>query len=136
MHFNSIGSLTATAVRCQLPFNFTDNNPVTGKNYYRLKITDADGISFYSKTLVAGNSKIGFEITAIANNIIYFSSNKQQAIQLKLIAPDGKLLYICNKTIAAGNNKLDLQMQNKPAGIYTLLVYTSQGEAITKRLLK
>ena len=52
INFKAIGNINATAVRCQLPFNFTDNNPVAGKNYYRLKITDADGKSFYSKTLV------------------------------------------------------------------------------------
>ena len=93
LHFSSIGHITATAVRCQLPFNFTDNNPAAGKNYYHLKITDADGISFYSKTLAVGNNKAGLQITAVANNTVYLNSNKQQSIQLKVIATDGKIVF-------------------------------------------
>ena len=90
IHFKAIGNISATALRCQLPFNFIDNNPVAGKNYYRIKITDADGKSFYSKTLVVGNNKTGIKITAVANNTVYLHSNKQQIITMKVIAADGK----------------------------------------------
>jgi uncharacterized repeat protein (TIGR01451 family) len=136
IHFNSIGNLSATSLRCQLPFNFTDNNPLAGKNYYRLKITDADGIIFYSKILVLGNGKAGINILAIANNVVYLNNNKPQTIQLKVIAADGKVICTGNKNITAGNNKINLQMIKTAAGIYTLLVYTSDGDIIAKRFLK
>ena len=136
IHFNSIGNISAASLRCQLPFNFTDNNPAAGKNYYRLKIIDADGISFYSKILVVGNNKAGLEITAISNSSIYFNSYKQQTLQLKLIAADGKLVYADSKIIATGNSQTNLPMKHLATGIYTLVVYTNEGDTITKRFVK
>ncbi len=136
IHFKAIGNINATALRCQLPFNFTDNNPVAGKNYYRLKITDADGKSFYSKTLVVGNNKAGLEITAIANNKIYLNTNKQQTITMKVIAADGKEMVNEKQNVIAGNNNISLQMKNVAKGIYSLIVYTNEGETITKRFIK
>ncbi len=136
IHFTGIGNIKADALRCQLPFNFIDNKPGEGKNYYRLKITDADGKSFYSKVLVTGNSKAGLEIKAVANNIVYLSSNKQQTIQIKVIAADGKEILNERKTIAAGSNNMSLQVKDTAKGIYTLIVYTEEGETITKRFIQ
>jgi len=42
-NFSSVYSITADAVRCGQPFDYTDAQPLAGMNYYRLKITDADG---------------------------------------------------------------------------------------------
>lgn len=136
IHFKAIGNINATAVRCQLPFNFTDNHPAAGKNYYRLKITDADGISFYSKVLVVGNNKAGVEIIAVANNVVYLNSNKQQTVTLKVITADGREVLHQKQTVGAGNNNISLQMKNAAKGIYTLIVYTEEGGIITNRFIK
>ena len=136
IHFKAIGNITATAMRCQLPFKFTDNNPAAGKNYYRLKISDADGKNFYSKTLVVGNDKAGLEITAVAHNIVYLNSNKQQLITMSVVAADGRQVFKQKQTVGSGNNNISLQMENAAKGIYTLFVYTSEGDAITKRFIK
>ena len=133
--FSSIGNISATSLRCQLPFNFNDNNPVAGKNYYRLKITDADGKSFYSKTLVVGNNKAGLEITAVANNIIYLNSNKQQTVQMKVIAADGREMLNEKQTLAAGSNNISLLMKNVARGIYSLVIYTEEG-MVTKKFVQ
>jgi hypothetical protein len=132
----AIGNINATAVRCQLPFSFMDNNPVAGKNYYRLKITDADGKSFYSKTLVTGNTKAGLEITAIANNTVYLSSNKQQTVTMKVIAADGTVVANQQQTLRTGNSNIALPLISSAEGIYTLVVYINNGEIITKRFIK
>ncbi len=140
IHFNNIGNITATAQRCLLPFNFTDDKTLTGKNYYRIKITDANGISFYSKILVTGKTRSGFEITAIAsdqnNTTLYMIVSKDQQVQIKIIAADGRMVYSQSKTIAAGTIQLDLQTGNLLKGIYTLVVNTKDGELITKRFIK
>jgi len=136
IHFKSIGNITAIAMRCQLPFYFMDNNPMAGKNYYRLKISDADGKYFYSKTLVAGNNKAGVEITAVANNTVYLNSNKQQVISIKVIAADGKELFNQKQTVGAGSNNISLQTANTAKGIYNLVIYCEGGEKLTKRFIK
>ena len=136
IHFKTIGNITAIAMRCQLPFYFMDNNPMAGKNYYRLKISDADGKYFYSKTLVAGNNKAGVEITAVANNTVYLNSNKQQVISIKVIAADGKELFNQKQTVGAGSNNISLQTANTAKGIYNLVIYCEGGEKLTKRFIK
>ncbi|MES2849727.1 MAG: T9SS type A sorting domain-containing protein [Bacteroidota bacterium] len=136
IHFKAIGNINTTALRCQLPFNFTDNNPAAGKNYYRLKITDADGKSFYSKIVVVGNNKAGIEITAVANNTVYLNSNKQQIIQLKVIAADGKEIVNQKQIFTAGTNSISLQTANTAKGIYTIIIYTNDGSSITHRFIK
>ncbi len=139
IHFSNIGNITATAQRCQLPFNFTDDKPLNGKNYYRIKITDANNVSFYSKILVAGKTKSGFEIITITsdqnNTNLYLNVSKDQTVNMKMIAADGKMVYSQNKTIAAGTNQLNIQTGNLAKGIYTLIVNTIDGELITKRFI-
>jgi uncharacterized repeat protein (TIGR01451 family) len=135
IHFKSIRNMTATALRCQLPFTFVDNNPVAGKNYYRLKISDADGKSFYSKTLVVGNGKAGVEITAVVSNTVYLNCSKQQTVTMKVIAADGTVLANQQQQLAAGNSNFYLPVIKRAKGIYTLVVFTNNGEIITKRFV-
>ncbi|MES1181245.1 MAG: hypothetical protein ABUL44_00465, partial [Flavobacterium sp.] len=89
-HFSNFGNITASVDRCQLPFNFTDENPFDGKTYYRLNIKDADNNSFYSKVLVAGRTRSGVSINAVVsdrnNTTIYLNASKAQNLQMKIIA--------------------------------------------------
>lgn len=140
LQFSSIGNIMASFERCRSPFNFTDLNPLTGKNYYRLKITDSDGKFFYSKVLAIGNNKQNFEITAITsdqnNTTLYLNTTRQQTVQLKLIAADGKLVYAENRTIAAGKSNIHLTLKHVAPGVYSIVAYTNEGEVITKRFVK
>jgi len=140
VNFSSIGNITATYERCLLPFNFTDNNPLAGKNYYRLKITDVDRLSFYSKTLLIENSKAGFEILSTvsnpANTLVYVNSSKQQIVQLSIMAADGKTIYNSSKTIPAGNSYISLPLNRIATGIYNLVIYTNETEPVTRRFVK
>jgi hypothetical protein len=113
---------------------------LNGKKYYRIKITDANAVSFYSKILVTGKTKSGFEITAITsdqnNTTLYLNVSKDQTVQMKIIGADGRMVYSQSKMIAAGTNTLNLQTGNLSKGIYTLISYTADGEILTKRFIK
>ena len=136
LHFASIGSITATALRCQLPLSYTDNNPLTGKNHYRLKITDADGVIFYSKIVSIGNDKAGVEIAAIVNNTVYINSNKAQAIQIKVIAADGRIVYSDSKKLNAGNNQINILINKLAKGVYTLVANGVNGQLVIQRFVQ
>ncbi len=140
IHFSNFGNIMASVDRCQLPFNFTDEKPFDGKTYYRLNIKDADGNSFYSKILVAAKTRSGLSINAVVsdrnNTMIYLNASKAQNLQMKVIAADGRLMYNQSKTIEAGYSTLNLPLKNVATGIYTLVVYTGEGEVITKRFIK
>jgi hypothetical protein len=68
--------------------------------------------------------------------MVYLSSNKQQVIQMKMIAADGKEVLNEKKMIVPGNNNSSLQIKNAAKGTYTLILYTEEGEIITRRFLK
>jgi len=140
LQFNSIGNITATALRCKTAFGFTDNDLSAGKNYYRIKITNTDGISFYSKVLVIEESKKSFELTGITtdqnNTVLHFNSLTQQTVQLKVMSMDGKLIYNGSKIITAGISQVNLQLGNLAHAVYAITVYTSEGELVTKRFMK
>jgi len=140
IHFISIGNITASADRCQSPFDLADNNPLAGKNFYRLKITDIDRVVFYSKIVLLENNNRYLEILSItgnnSSNAVYLNSAKQQSVQLKVVATDGRTIYLNNKIISADNSKIELPLNKIAKGIYTLIIYTSEGEMITKRFVK
>ena len=79
-------------------------------------------------------------ITAVVSNqnntTLYVNASKEQNIQMKVIAADGRLVYNQTKTIAAGSSVLNLPLKNLSTGIYTLVVYTNEGEVITRRFVK
>ncbi len=140
IHYTESGNITATVDRCQSPFNFIDGQPMPGKNYYRLRITGADGHSFYSDVKLIERTSTGFQATAVITDqnstIVYLNSPKQQTIHMKIVASDGRLMYAQSKFIPAGRNQVTLFLKNIAKGIYTLVIYTNDGEIITKRFVK
>ena len=107
----------------------------------RLNIKDTNEISFNHKVMIAESARPRSSIiTAIvsdkSNTILNLDTTKEQIAQIQIVAADGKFVYNQTKIITAGNNSLDLQVQHLLAGIYTLVVYTSDGEIITRRFIK
>ncbi|MEI9943355.1 MAG: SBBP repeat-containing protein [Chitinophagaceae bacterium] len=53
IHYMSIGTVAAAGnSSTTLQYNFTDNNPLAGANFYRLKVVDIDGTFSYSEIRV------------------------------------------------------------------------------------
>jgi hypothetical protein len=97
--YNSIYSVTATGVDCQQPFNYTDNNPAKGTNYYRLKMIDVDGKVTYSSIVSLINATKGIEITNIAPNPIIngafnlnISTAEKTPVELVVIDLQGRVM--------------------------------------------
>ena len=107
----------------------------------RLNIKDTNEISISNKILITQSARpCSSIITAIVsdknNTILTLDITKEQIAQVQVVAANGKFVYNQTKIITAGSNSLDLQVQHLLAGIYTLVVYTSDGEIITRRFIK
>jgi Secretion system C-terminal sorting domain len=114
-------------------YNFRDNSPADGNNYYRLKMVDKDGKTSYSKVVkVVFNLAImtlypnpATDKVYLKNNML-FTSNEQ--ITVVMINPLGQQLL--NKSI--NTNGLDLITVNFPSGIksgvYYLKAINSKGQ--------
>jgi hypothetical protein len=119
-NFTSIGQVSAHAYSTiKQAYTFTDEHPLNGINYYRLKEVDASGLSTFTKTISLNFDNAANIIvnTLILNNNIKVSYNGTQTTA-QLLNATGQL---CGQyTLKAGENILPVQSAS--TGIYYLLV--------------
>lgn len=116
-------------------YQFIDENPQAGVNYYKLKQTDFDGKFEYSNVV-----SIKFE----RNNSTYLFPNpaKEKLIittdlgeaQIEIYNINGQLVHLSNQVI---EGQLDLDISNFQAGIYFLRMKNKIGNILfTDRFVK
>ncbi len=79
MSFKSLGVVNFNSNWAKLNYSFTDATIANGVSYYRLKITDADGIITYSKITsvnvnIAATKNISIFPTVVTGNNFYIKS--------------------------------------------------------------
>jgi hypothetical protein len=124
-------------------YNFTDAAPLRGKNYYRLKIIDADGKQRLSNIIILSTNKN--ETLLISNpapnpftDKIYFTItlNKATPVTLQIIDNTARVL---RSVVLAGKkdtNTVNINGLNSlAAGAYCIRVITAD-EIITQKILK
>ncbi|MBL7701338.1 MAG: T9SS type A sorting domain-containing protein [Ferruginibacter sp.] len=126
-NFNPINNITADAVRCNQPFDYTDTDPVKGMNYYRLKMIDADGKISYSSVVALLNALKGFDIISIAPNPVVngnFKLNVASAqsgkIELSIFDMQGRLVKKQVVSLIAGFNNIPVKADDLSAGTYSI----------------
>ena len=106
--FKSIGNISATRDSCDQPFNFTDNSPFSGTNYYRLKKTEIDGQVSYSVLIAIINKESGFEIVGLmpnvvrSNAVLNVTAAKITTMQIMVSDIQGRIMQQQTIKIAAG----------------------------------
>jgi hypothetical protein len=138
-NFSSLYAVTADALRCYQPFDYTDNRPLSGMNYYRLKLQDVDGKISYSSIVALLNAFSGFEIVSIAPNPVTqgnFNLNVSSAVaadmDVFITDKQGRLVKKLKLALTAGFNSIPVNVSNLAAGSYT--VYGMMGNARSKVL--
>jgi hypothetical protein len=133
-NFSSVYTITATALRCLQPFDYTDNKPLPGINYYRLKMADADGKVTYSTIVALLNARSGFELVNIAPNPVpndRFKLNitSVEQVQMEVVIADmqGKVVSRRNIQLMAGFNAVDMNVGQLAGGTYQLFGVTAAG---------
>jgi hypothetical protein len=126
--FSSMYSITASAIRMQQPFNYNTNNLLKGTNYYRLKMTDDNGVVTYSSIVALLNSSKGFELINITPNPVTdgrFKLNITAAEQLKMevVVTDiaGSVVSRQINTLISGFNAIDVNVNKLAKGMYQVM---------------
>ncbi|MES2648388.1 MAG: CARDB domain-containing protein [Bacteroidota bacterium] len=125
-------------------YSFTDFAPATSKNnhlYYRLKMTDKDGQSSYSKIVslsVIANALINIYPNPVKDDLIVAISNLQKAAYVfKLVDATGRECREIKKDFAEGKSSLSIDMNNLAPGVYLLKVIKANGETLEiKKVVK
>ena len=140
--FKSIEEQNATATRCLQDFSYTDNSPLSGMNYYRLKIITPDGASRYSTIVALLNKDKGFEFVNIAPNpvkntaVLTLTTVKGGKMDISVTDVAGKVVMKQSVTVIGGSNAITMDFGSIGAGTYQITGMTADGEIKTTRFVK
>lgn len=142
-NFNSIYSITADAVRCLQPFDYLDRQTLSGKNYYRLRMIDADGVTTYSMVVLLINRDNGFELVNLLPNLVdrgnaVLNVSAAKAAPMEVLVTDmtGKLMGRYRYNLIAGSNQFSMDFTRLAAGMYQITAYTEGQEPKMLRFVK
>ena len=129
--FSKIGMVKAA----NTAYTFTDNNPVNGTNYYRLKMLDKDGAFTYSPIRSVANNHSSFTVAIYPNpakdNLqLQIEIDKQATLHLQVVSPDGKAVLSTQVTVPQGTSLQSINISKLVAGHYFLKVVSEGKEPV------
>jgi hypothetical protein len=127
-NWNSIGQIAAAGNnQTLLQYNYVDQEPLTGTNYYRLQEVADDGSSVYSEIRSVNFAAAAIEVSYYPNpthdRVTISGNNTLQSIMLTTL--DGRILQTANG-FASGQS---LDLSRYPSGIYILFMRTADGQS-------
>ncbi|ACT93745.1 FG-GAP-like repeat-containing protein [Dyadobacter fermentans] len=106
-------------------YNFADGQPVSGKNYYRLKMVDIDlSYAFSSIQSVTFDGLAGASVTVYPNpasHQIQIQGNPEGVSALQLVNAAGQIFF------ESGKFTPELNVEKLPAGTYLLVISYQDG---------
>ena len=135
INFTSLVKIKAKGGALENKYNYTDNTPCNGINFYRLKIIDFDGKYKYSdvKTAVVANNK-KLDISYISGTLNVNIDDSPGDYLLQISAADGRIVY--NKAILTRTQKefITLPIVLQKSGFYVLKL-AGANSIITKKII-
>ena len=133
-NFSGIYSLSASSTRCLQSFNYTDLQPLSGINYYRLKMVDADRSVSYSQQIAILNKTEGFEIIHLSPNPIIngktsltVSTTKEMLLPIIITDKSGRIVQRQLFKLTNGNNVLNIEASQLAVGSYQITCFPESG---------
>ena len=143
LHFATIASITADQLRCEQPFDFTDENPLPGSDYYRLKIVDINGKTDYSNIVLLSLKPQPFELMSLNPSVIskenaLLKVNASDRNELILVVTDfsGRRINSQYVQMVPGTNQFTINTANLPTGAYQLTGYVIGQRPQSMRFIK
>ncbi len=110
-------------------YEFIDESPLNGSNYYRLKQVDFDGRFEYTKIIRADNSDSRIRIYPTSTtDYVTVDMNEDQVASVTIINTVGQVVKNMNIT----EMKTSIDISNIPSGIYYVTVDAQSGKEIKK----
>jgi hypothetical protein len=146
INFSSIGNVASKATNgnsnYKIDYQFIDNAPLQGINYYRLKQVDIDNTTKHSKiiSVVMKNAKDDLSIVGITPSInnetpkLIFNTSLDEILQVSIYNTLGQLIKSDNTAALAGNNSYEINTYNLHTGIYYLTLSNNQNKQISTKL--
>ena len=133
-NYQLINSFTADKLRCQQPFDFTDNTTgLASRIFYRINVKDIDGKAYQSKIVSVFTAGKGFAINSFSptiinsNATISISSAVNEIIQITVINFQGVISKKQAIAVTKGAGTYQVSMDGLPAGKYVAVFQTQHG---------
>lgn len=143
IHFAAITTLTADQQRCAQPFTITDDHPLSGINYYRIRVIDPNDKYYYSNTIALTVKTKGFEIFSISPNPVVTDNavlkiNTGEKAQVSIVITDltGRTASQQTAQLITGINQVTINTRSLAKGAYQVTVFTPGEAPQTTRLIK
>jgi len=139
--FNPIGTVAAKNTTGQNQYAFTDNHPLTGNNFYRLKMQDLNGGFTYSPIVEVAIADIpaicmAYPNPAINSASLLFNSTSSSNYNIEISDLSGNVLTRMTGISAIGLNKVDVDLHTYAPGTYTITLVDTEHGRQSIRLLK
>ncbi len=136
--FNEIGKVSAAGQSIVVKeYSFTDSNPFSGINYYRLRIVDTDGYTGYSYTISIkeGNQQILLNVWPNPAGItgttkLQMTGNVTGKIVVKITDQAGRLLRVQTGVAANGLFQADIPVGTLHSGIYFISCFDEKNNRL------
>jgi hypothetical protein len=136
-NFSTIGKVNAAGnSSINIKYNFKDNNPAAGKNFYRLRQVDLDDKFDYSKIIsvnMSAISSVSIYPNPVVNNLMIEYPKAGKDATYKIIGMDGRALQ--SGILQENSTQQNISLGNLPRGQYILTV-NNNGKQINQKLLK
>jgi len=118
---------------------FYDNNPLSGKSYYRIRYAATNSTSKYSEIRSVEIKKLISKILLVPNpakekTYVSIETSQPQQVEMVLMSAAGNVAWTGSAGLVAGANSIEIPLEKFPSGNYVLQVKTSEG-VLNKKLV-
>jgi len=141
--FTSIGNITADQARCSQPFDFIDEHPMSGNNYYRIRIIDAEGKDAESNIVLLTTKSSSFNLISLNPNmvtteqaILKINAVEKNTVNILVTDFSGRRVSAQILQVQPGMNQTEINTRNLANGVYQVTAYLPGEKPQTLRLVK
>ncbi len=141
IHFTQIGTVAPNNLPGSHQYNFKDEQPIQGLNYYKIVIVNKNGSKQASPVMTVrlNQNKLSLErVLARSGNqvVAEIQNNEAQTMHLQLFNNLGMLIATTTRKLEAGSTSIYLQTPEMNSGVYHLKLTGARGETMTKSFIK
>jgi hypothetical protein len=135
--FSSIGKVNGAGNSSQtLNYKFTDNSPLAGKNFYRLRQVDLDGqfdLSAIVSVNMLASAALSFYPNPVQSQALVQYPKATRTADYKVVSIDGRIMK--SGKLQENSTQMNLNLSELKSGSYILII-NNNGEQYQQRIQK
>jgi lysophospholipase L1-like esterase len=141
INFETIVSLPVTESRLSANYSATDKNPLHGKSFYRIKVTEPSQ-KFYSDTIIVINQNDALEISRLykdntsSNLIVEINLKENENVLITIVNAAGVIMQQKKQYLSTPSERVVLPIVHLATGQYFIKISTNSNYYSLKAFIK